>query len=119
STLLSLQPAPAVGEDTWRDQQNVNMNHGSDTTLILDGFNPQSRPILRSDLSSIPAGAVIDDATLNLYQSAGVGATFTGYAVQLTPTWTDAQPTWSNRMPGTLRGTGGGSSHIHLMGQAS
>src|SRR5207247_121510 len=53
STLLSLQPAPAVGEDTWLDQQNVNMNHGSDTTLILDGFNPQSRPILRFDLSSI------------------------------------------------------------------
>ncbi len=119
STLLSLQPAPAVGEDTWLDQQNVNMNHGSDTTLILDGFNPQSRPILRFDLSSIPAGAVIDGATLNLYQSAGVGATFTGYAVQVTSSWNEAQATWNNRMTGTPWGTAGGDINIHVIGQVS
>src|SRR5204863_8019340 len=64
-------------------------------------------------------GAVIDGATLNLYQSAGVGATFTGYAVQVTSSWNEAQATWNNRMTGTPWGTAGGDINIHVIGQVS
>src|SRR3990170_3035074 len=66
STPLILQPG-AAGEDAWLDRANQNTNHGADTTMVLDGRNPQSRPVLRFDLSAIPANAVVDDAVLRLY----------------------------------------------------
>lgn len=117
--LVSLQPDPASGEDSWLEQANPNTNHGSDTTIVLDGFGPQSRPIVRFNISSLPAGAVIDRATLNLYQSAGVGATFTAYAVQVTAIWNEAQVTWNNRLTGTAWGTAGGDINVHVIGQTS
>src|SRR5205807_1210900 len=74
---------------------------------------------LRFDLSWHPAGSVIGDAPLNLYQTSGVGPTVTGYAVQVTSSWNEAQATWNNRMTGTPWGTAGGDINIHVIGQVS
>jgi len=118
SMLLTLQPG-ATGEDTWLDRANQNMNHGADTTMVLDGRNPQSRPVLRFDLSSIPPGAVIDDAALSLYQSAGVGNPFTGSVYQVTATWAELQATWNDRLTGVPWGGAGGDFDPHAIGQVA
>ena len=116
SILLTLQPG-AAGEDAWLDRANQFLNHGPDTTMILDGRNPQSRPVLRFDLSAVPAGAVIDDAILGLYQSAGVGLSFTASVYQVTAQWDEAQVTWDDRLTGTPWGNAGGDWDPHVIAQ--
>ena len=114
STLLSLQPG-ASGIDAWLDRNNANQNHGADTTIVLDGRNPQSRPVLWFDLSGLPGGVVIDDATLNLYQSAGIGVSFTGSVHPVTAVWVESQVTWNNRLTGTVWATAGGDYNPHAV----
>ncbi len=116
STLLTLQP-DAAGEDSWLDRGNPALNHGADATMILDGRNPQSRPVLRFDLSSIPAGVVIDNVTLSLYQSAGIGQTFTGIVYEITSAWNEMQVTWDNRLTGIPWGIAGGDFSTHVIDQ--
>ncbi|HKZ89918.1 MAG TPA: DNRLRE domain-containing protein [Thermoplasmata archaeon] len=114
STLLSLQPG-ATGVDAWLDRNNANQNHGADTTMILDGRNPQSRPVLWFDLSGLPGSAVIDDATLNLYQSAGIGPSFTGSVHPVTAVWSELQVSWNDRLTGTGWATAGGDYNSHAV----
>ncbi len=117
-TSITLQPG-ATGEDAWLDRQNTALNHGGDTTLILDGSrNPNKRPILRFDLTTIPAGAVIDDAILGLYESTGVGNSFTATAHEITADWNEMQATWNNRLTGTPWGLAGGDFAGHVIGTA-
>ncbi len=115
-TQLALQPG-AAGEDTWLDRANQNTNHGADTTMVLDGRNPQSRPILRFDLSSVPAGAVIDDAILNLYEVSGVGAPFVASVYGVTVPWSEMQATWNDRLTATPWGASGGDWDPHVIAQ--
>ncbi|HLE46337.1 MAG TPA: DNRLRE domain-containing protein [Thermoplasmata archaeon] len=113
-----LQPG-AAGEDTWLDRQNPALNHGGDATLIFDGRNPQSQPILRFDLSAIPANVVIDNASLNLYQSAGIGNNVNGRARLVTNSWVEGQATWTDRSTGVPWGAMGGDYNAHLVDQAT
>ena len=112
TTLLTLQPG-AAGEDAWLDRSNRGTNWGAATTTVLDGDNPQSRPVLRFDLSAIPAGAVIDGAVLGLYQSAGFGITFTASVYQVTAQWNETQVTWDDRLTGVAWGTAGADWNAH------
>ena len=70
--LLTLQPG-ATGEVIWLDKNNPGMNHGSETTMMMDVRNPNSRPLMRFDIPAIPANAVIDGAQLGIYQSNSIG----------------------------------------------
>ncbi|HEV8595752.1 MAG TPA: DNRLRE domain-containing protein [Thermoplasmata archaeon] len=117
-TLLALQPG-ATGEDSWLDRNNAGLNHGADTTMVLDGRNPQKRPILRFDLSAVPAGSVIDDATLSLYESAGFGNPYTASVYQVTAAWNEMQVTWSDRVTGTAWAGAGGDFSGHVVGQVA
>jgi chromosome segregation ATPase/regulation of enolase protein 1 (concanavalin A-like superfamily) len=114
STLLTLQPG-ATGEDTWLDRSGPGTNHGADTTLILDGRNPESRPILRFDLSSLPANVLIDDATLSVYESAGVGNNVNTRLRLITVSWVEGQASWNNRLTGTPWGTAGGDYNVKIV----
>ena len=117
STLLTLQPG-AAGEDAYLDRQNGNQNHGADPTMVVDGRNPtQYRPVLRFDLSSIPAGVVIDTATLSLYQSAGIGNAVTANVHYVTAAWDEAQVTWNERLTGTAWAPAGGEYNAYVAGQ--
>jgi len=111
-----LQPG-AAGEDTWLDRANPALNHGADTTLVLDGRNPQSQPILRFDLSSIPANVVIENATLGLYQGAGIGNNVNGRARLVTNSWVEGQATWTDRSTGVPWAAQGGDYNPHLVDQ--
>jgi len=115
-TLVSLQPGP-TGEDTWLDRGNPVLNHGADTTMVLDGRNPQSRPLVRFDLSAVPPGVVIDDATLNLYETSGVGPSFTASVYHVTFAWSEMQATWNDRLTGTAWNTAGGDWDSHVIAQ--
>lgn len=116
STLLSLQPG-ATGEDSWLDETNPTTNRGADTTMRLDGTGNRHRPVLRFDLSSIPAGAVVDGATLNLYQNPAGGNPMVATVYQLTAIWNEAQVTWDDRLTGTAWAApaGGGDYDPHVI----
>ncbi|TLZ72705.1 MAG: DNRLRE domain-containing protein [Methanobacteriota archaeon] len=113
-TLLTLQPG-ATGEDTYLDRNNPGTNHGADTTILFDGRNPQDWPLLRFDLTTVPAGAVIDDAMLGMYESTGVGNPVTGSARQVTSQWSELQATWNDRLTGVPWGAAGGDYNAHAV----
>lgn len=113
ATVATIQPDGPAGEDAWLDRANPALNHGADTTMVLDGRNPQSRPVLRFDLSSLPPGIVVDDATLSLYQSAGIGNTFVATVYAVTQPWDEMQVTWDNRLTGVPWATGGGGGDFN------
>ena len=108
-TVLILQPG-ATGEDAYLDRPNQNLNHGADPTMVLDGRGPSTyRPVLRFDASALPPGAVIDDATLSLYLTAGIGNPFIAEIHQITTAWNEATVTWNS--PWTTPG-GDYSTHV-------
>ncbi len=117
ATLLTLQPDPAAGMDTWLDRNNPALNHGGDATLVLDGRTPQSRPILQFDLSALPANAVVDDTTLSLYQGAGIGNSFTATVYGVTAQWSETQATWNERLSGVSWTSAGGDWNGHAIDQ--
>lgn len=92
------------------------VNYGSTNTLPV-GFNTDNtlhRSLVRFDLSSIPANATINKATLSLYQvgSAGVGL---GVRVnRATKSWTENTVTWNSNAdffnPTTITTGGSGAS---------
>ena len=119
STALTIQPG-AAGEDAYLDRLSANTNFGAATTMLLDGRNPDAyRPILLFDLSSIPAGAVIDSATFGLYMTSGIGNTLTVSVHRVTATWNEAQVTWNNRLTGTGWATAGGDYAGYVIAQAT
>ena len=107
ATYISLQPG-ANGEDSYLDKQWKDTNFGTSTTMLLDGRNPNYYPLMRFDLSSIPAGAVIDGASLSLYQSAGIGNPVTANLHYVIAQWDELQVTWNDRLTGVAWATGGG-----------
>lgn len=89
-------PKLAPTADTWIDQRNQTTVNGAAATLINTAKLAEiSNSLLRFDLSSIPAGAVISSATLGMYvQADRTNNTATIYRM-LTP-WTEAGASWSD-----------------------
>ncbi len=116
ATLVTIQPDPIAGLDSYLDRANPTTNHGSDTTMIVDpqGSNTR-RPILQFNLAAIPAGAVVDDAKLSLYTSASGANPTTTEVHAVTPIWDEAQVTWNQRLTGTPWATGGGDYDAHVI----
>jgi hypothetical protein len=70
-------------------------------TLFKAGANDGLKSLLRFDLSTIPAGKTVDEATLRLYyksRSNGNGLTLGAY--RLLAPWVDSQATWAQRITG-------------------
>lgn len=92
-------------DDTYVDSNNPNSNYGGQTYLEIEysviGSDPYQAVYkdlawLKFDLSSIPTGAVTDEATLQLYASI-VGETFNVYAYSCSnDSWTELTLTYSN-----------------------
>lgn len=119
SALLTLQPGP-TGMDSYMDRQSANTNHGADPILLIDGRGPDIyRPILRFDLSTIPGGVVIDEATLSVYMTSGIGNAFTATVHHVTAAWDEAQVTWNERIVGTAWATPGGDYDPHAIAVVS
>jgi regulation of enolase protein 1 (concanavalin A-like superfamily)/chromosome segregation ATPase len=119
SSLVTIQPDGAAGSDSYLDRGNPGTNYGAATTMVFDprGVLTTRRPILQFSLASIPAGAVIDDATLSLYQSAASGNSPVAEVHAVSAAWDEAQVTWNNRLTGTAWGSVGGDFDPHVIDQ--
>lgn len=93
---LTAQPS---AKDTWLEESNPDDNHGLETSFnILDYIGYTYRAILEFDISSLPVGAELISATLELYfytsSGAVTGKTVWAYKLNLTD-WVEAQATWN------------------------
>ena len=98
--------------DAWLDQTSPTANHGGDTTLRVQSFNPgtgqNQRALVEFDVSSIPRSG-IKLARLTMFMSAAPSASRTYQARRVTSLWTEADATWNSRLPGpTAWSTAGG-----------
>ncbi|MEK6988046.1 MAG: DNRLRE domain-containing protein, partial [Candidatus Thermoplasmatota archaeon] len=95
---LTLQPDPAAGQDSYLDGTpgSKTNNFGTATTMLLNNSGSTvQRPVIRFDLTALPANAFIDGATLQLYENSGVGNSFTADLHYLTTAWNEATVTWN------------------------
>jgi uncharacterized repeat protein (TIGR01451 family) len=83
--------------DSWIDQDNPTTNNGSATTLTVQSRNNRNqRALVNFSLPSLPAGCVIQSATLRLYASAPVAGR-TLQALQVSSSWTENGVNWNNQ----------------------
>ncbi|MGB2693975.1 MAG: DNRLRE domain-containing protein, partial [Dehalococcoidia bacterium] len=101
STPVSASFAPA--EDTYVGSDQPTTNYGSDADLIVEGkSNKIRRTFLRFDLSSLPAGSTIVDASLTLCHLGNPEGGAVGHTHELrtvTAAWSQGTVTW-NTQPG-------------------
>jgi hypothetical protein len=107
---LVLQPGPADGQDSYLDQWSPNTSHGSALEVQArdtSGAKPK-RPILKFDLSSIPAGSQVVTATMGLYLTQSSVNPVTTSVHRVTAPWTQDSTTWNERQTGTAWASAGG-----------
>ena len=93
-TDLVLQPSIA---DTYVNQAATGNNYGTATTMYVQARTAQARrTLVQFDVSSVPAGSVVNSATLELYATAVTGG-LTLNAHRITGTWTETGVTWANQ----------------------
>ncbi len=104
--------------DTYLDNNDLSTNYGSTSPLqigtALEGKNAAvCRTLLRFDLSSIPAGATINSATLTLTNTGG-GAIVVSNGFKLLrltrQDWTEAGATWNVYKAGSNWTAAGGDT---------
>lgn len=115
STIDALIPS----KDNWLDQDKEDENNGIDENLILNPeSNKRARPILEFDLGSIPSGATLLSASLQLYKhdDGGKAENETVEVRALTEAWNEGtrwggngDPSWDERSNGVSWSTLGGT----------
>jgi hypothetical protein len=71
--LITIQPSPAEGQDTWLSSSDTTLNYGAATDIIVGNNSAASearRGMLKFDLSEIPVGSIVNAATMSIYQHA-------------------------------------------------
>ena len=108
------QPGPG-GVDSYLSESKVNDNFDDADSLMMDSETTKRLHIvMQFDFSSLPAEAVISDATLSLYQipgSKGADVAFNVY--QLTAPFIEADVTWVKSTSSTFWTTPGGDYYSH------
>lgn len=83
--------------DTYLQQGSPTINHGTEVFLAV-GFYPADdiqRSLVQFDLSTIPAGATIESATLDLTLDGNfTTVAYTTYIYQVLVPWTELGATW-------------------------
>lgn len=105
TTTMTLQPA-SEGIDTYLISGGASSN-GDKKTVIAD--TGPSVPLLRFDLSSLPAGAHVTSATLSAYAQSGSGAGSVALH-RMTRDWTE-NATWTTSDGSTAWTSAGGDFH--------
>jgi hypothetical protein len=90
--------ALAATADTYLSGGSKTSNYGTASSLIADG-NPDFGALLKWDLSSIPAGSMLQTATLSVNVSGTSADTYEIY--KLKRSWTELQATWNRAATGT------------------
>ena len=104
---LMLQPDAAAGQDAKIWSLNPDDVYPDDTEFIAASWTWSGSPgvyrsLVKFDLSSIPAGANVTSATLDLYYSDATGSAGQAGAnaaelKRITAPWTESAVTWSNQ----------------------
>jgi hypothetical protein len=89
-------------DDSYLRQDANTTNYGAAVTFEV-GKKPNRtrRAVMKFDLSTIPAGAILESATLTLTRTGGDANTLTFSAHEVTQAWVEANTTWNNRQTGT------------------
>jgi hypothetical protein len=89
-------------DDSYLRQDANTTNYGAVVTFEV-GKKPNRtrRAVMKFDLSSIPAGAILESATLTLTRTGGDANTLTFSTHEVTQAWVEANTTWNNRQTGT------------------
>lgn len=117
SSVDTLQPDAAAGEDAFVSAFKPTWSYGASTQLEVRGFSgSEGHGLIRFDLSTIPPNAKITAASLDLYQlsTAANGGSFSVH--RLTRDWVEGNgsgpigtgTTWLESEPGILWTTPGG-----------
>jgi hypothetical protein len=100
---LTLQPGPE-GKDNYMDEWFPSWSPPEGNDLELDcnydpgaAMNRRSTVIMEFNLSLIPAGATIKQATLNLYEKSGKAPVISYTIRAVTKTWAEAGVSWTMR----------------------
>lgn len=92
------QPNPAAGKDAYIKQEKVDERRGSDPELrVKTETGKLQRVLLQFNITGIPAGALITNATLSLYVKDATGGPVTINAHRVTQSWNEAEVTWKAR----------------------
>jgi hypothetical protein len=112
-------PAAAVtyqaDADAWIDQNSASTNKGGDAILKVRSQGPSDnfRALIRfAQPASLPAGCVVQSATLRLYSASAT----TGRAIEalrISGAWAESSVTWNNQpaTTGAAATTGSGSGY--------
>lgn len=108
-TTISIPLSQGNGEDAYLADGTPNTNFGTHpsiggNTWTCGGNLCLSRGLFKFDLSSIPAGATITNATLQLYADLNWSSTpttggpnNTGYLMRVTSPWSESTVTWNSQ----------------------
>jgi len=106
---ITLQPG-AEGKDAYVVSTFLNTNWDYSYTWVGNWGSEVERTYIQFDLSTVPMGAVVDDADLILYQYNSVGSgSFTVGLYQVISGWEESNITWSNQ-PNSSTGAEASSS---------
>ena len=106
---LTLQPDAAAGKDTWIREDSADSNYATDAFLyIASQASVRRYTLLKFDLSSIPASAIVTAGTLSLWPAANL--TTRSYAINCILAanngWTEAGATWNYALASSQRWAG-------------
>jgi len=97
---ITIQPDGTAGKDAYVSQFVAGGNLGSDTKMVVEGspinYN-MMRMYIQFDLSSLPAGAVIESASLGLYYFDSGSAAGSVGVYKVTNDWNESLITWANQ----------------------
>jgi hypothetical protein len=100
--------------DAWIDQNSSTNNKGTDSILKIQGksSNNNMRALVRFALPTVPAGCVVQSATLRMYAASYTNGR-TLQALRVNASWTENGVTWSNQpaTTGTAATTTSGSGN--------
>jgi hypothetical protein len=98
--LITIQPDAADGQDAWVGSGSPDTNHGNDSNLFFGNdvtVGEQRHLYIKFDLSDVPEGTFLTDATVDFYmhgQNGWMSYTYGVYPV-LEP-WDEQTITWNN-----------------------
>ena len=109
-----------VSSQTWGTPPRYALNHGLDTTVVVDR-NGRANTLVAFDLSSIPSNSSVSSATLELYNQTAAGQGFDRriQAFRILSPWAEGNQTGSGvDQPGD-RGTTGDDAFAFPPGEGS
>ena len=127
SDTLVLQPGAAEGMDTYLYEWKPDWNHGASVALsVTDQWTTNEQALLRFDLSAIPTGARIAEATLELHSENNSWGSTSLTVHRVNNAWSEGSASggtgdgasWNNRDTGTLWNSAGGDYEINPVASA-